>query len=871
MNKSIPAGVVLFMALAMAITFFYSLNAENASLKDPLYTDLTSSTTYVKNGFEPAYASLTDPLLTDWDWELPAKHGTAITMLTLPVDDSARRPAEFLSPAARRIEDYTILIPFEMTRKKIDALYGDRPIAPGIYLPGIGENWEIYVNGDVVAKQRHLSSEGNILTFYSWRGVNIPFDKRFLKEGENFLVIHIIGAGSSAHTGLFYKSPHYIGDYTKISGNNGSLLTVAFCAIYIFLAFYYMLLYSLRKTDSYNVLYGMLASLTAVYFFVRDPAIYYLIQDTAITQRLEFAALYLLPFVFAAFLENLNCGKIRPITFIYGAFCVALITAQCLFTVWFAADLLSVWQVGGGLYLLHIVAYDIAYTFYRQVKESAGGVSISPLFFIKSLYKKDSGNILILSVIVIFTSVCDMVNPGILPADASLTQYSFFASMLCLSFILTRKSATSFEATEHMKEVLETTVRQRTRQLEEQVLIAGAASRAKGDFLANMSHEIRTPLNAVIGMAKIGSQTEELERKNHAFAKINEASEHLLGIINDILDMSKIEAGKLDINEVVFQVRAVVSRVEHIMRFKTNEKQQKLVVTIADNMPDAVRGDDLRLAQVLTNLVGNAVKFTPESGQVTVKAVYDGEQEGVGILRFLVEDTGIGISDEQIANLFQSFQQAESSTARKYGGTGLGLALSKQIVELMGGEIWVDSKPGQGSTFAFTVKTPLVREYVASETVEDTLEAMKDGEFAGKVILLAEDVEINREIIVTLLEPTGIVIESAENGQVAVEMYERTPERYNLILMDLQMPIMDGYNASKRIRAGQSPFAAGVPIIAMTANVFQDDIARGILCGMNAHLGKPIDLDKVLLVLRRYLLPIPHQKLSPVPPAEPGA
>ena len=854
MSKNITAGVVLVAALAMAITFFYSLSGGNDSQKDPLRTDLASSMVYAKNGFESAYASLTDPFLTNCDLELPANHGTTITMSALPAEDSTQMPAEFLSLAARKIEDYTILIPFVMTREKIDTLYGDRPIAPGIYLAGIGENWEIYINGDVVAKQRHLNAEGNILTFHSRRSVGIPFDKRFLKEGENFLVIHIIGASSSAYTGLFYQSPHYIGDYTKISGNNGSLLTVAFCAIYVFLGLYYMLLYSLRKMDSYNLLYGILAGLTAVYSFVSDSSIYYLIKNTAITQRLEFAVLYLLPFVLAAFLETLNFSKIKPLTFIYGVFCSALIIAQCLFTIWFAADLMLLWQIEGGLYLLYIINYDIVGAFYRQLKESADGASISPLLFIKSLYKKDSGNILVLCIIVMFTVVCDMVNPNILPSDTSLTQCSFFASMLCLSFILARKSATHFEATEQMKEMLETTVRQRTQQLEEQVLIADSASRTKGDFLANMSHEIRTPLNAVIGMTKIGSQTEKLERKNYAFAKIEEASEHLLGIINNILDMSKIEAGKLDLNEIVFEVRAIVSRVENVMRFKTDEKKQKLVVTIADNMPDAVRGDDLRLAQVLTNLIGNAVKFTPESGQVTLNAVYDGEKDGVGILRFLVKDTGIGISDEQKANLFKSFQQAESSTVRKYGGTGLGLALSKQIVELMGGEIWVDSNPGQGSTFAFTVKATLVREYLASETTEGEVEAMKDGEFAGKVILLAEDVEVNREIIVALLELTGVVIESAENGQQAVEIYERTPERYDLILMDLQMPIMDGYDASMRIRAGQSPLAAGVPIIAMTANVFQDDITRSLSCGMNAHLGKPIDLDKVLLVLRRYLL-----------------
>jgi signal transduction histidine kinase/CheY-like chemotaxis protein len=635
-----------------------------------------------------------------------------------------------------------------------------------------------------------------------------------------------------------------------MSHSGEKLLTVAACAIYVFLGFYCTLLYSMRKADLHNLLYGIFSGLAAVYFYVSSPGAYDMIKDTAITQRIEFAMSYLLVFVLTAFLENFNVGRVRPLTVIYGLICVVLIVLQCLTSIWFAADLYSCWRFIGVIYLLYVTGRDIVYPFSKRVRDryeakGEGAAAFLPLLF-WSLRDEESGSILLLLAILLCTGVFDLLNSNsnVPYAEISLTPYGFFAFMLCLSFILARKSADRFEATEQI-------VRQRTRELEEQVLVAKSASRAKSDFLANMSHEIRTPLNAIIGMAKIGVQTEEWERKEYAFAKIEEASEHLLGIINDILDMSKIEAGKLELNEIVFRIDEVVARVENVIRFRTMEKKQEFAVFLAEDLPEAVRGDDLRLAQVLTNLIGNAVKFTPEKGRITLSAFFDGEANGRCLLRFLVKDTGIGITQEQKAKLFNVFQQAKSSTTRKYGGTGLGLALSKQIVELMGGSIWVDSAPGQGSTFGFTIKAP--RTEWIPEKKTDTAETMRTGEFTGNIILLAEDVQINREIIITLLEPTGALIESAENGLQAAEMFERAPERYDLILMDLQMPILDGYGATRRIRAGQSSWAGAVPIVAMTANVFRDDIERSLASGMNAHLGKPIELDKVLLVLRRYL------------------
>ena len=523
------------------------------------------------------------------------------------------------------------------------------------------------------------------------------------------------------------------------------------------------------------------------------------------------------------------------------------------------------------------------------------------------------------------------------------------------------------------------------------ILISIDAARSKSDreskhksaFLANMSHEIRTPMNAIIGMTTIGKSAADFERKDYCFSKIQDASSHLLGVINDILDMSKIEANKFEIAPEEFNFEKMLQRVVNVVNFRVDEKKQKLTVQIDEHIPRNLIGDDQRLVQVITNLLGNAVKFTDEEGSITLDARFEGEEDNVCTILISVTDTGIGITPDQQERMFNSFEQAESSTTRRYGGTGLGLAISKGIVELMGGKIWVHSEPGKGSTFAFTVKMkrgsekvqdflvqgvswnnvrimavdddPAILEYfkhvterfgvfcdtaisgeVALQLVEskgiyhiyfvdwkmpgmngiqlayelktrvsansvvimisstewsviaeDAKKAGVDkylpkplfpsaiadainealglrhhpeetkenitGIFAGRRILLVEDVEINREIVQALLEPTQIEIDCAENGVEAVRMFSEAPQKYDIIFMDVQMPEMDGYDATRRIRALNIPEAKTVRIIAMTANVFREDVERCLEAGMDNHLGKPLEFEGVLDKLRAYL------------------
>ncbi|MDR2899174.1 MAG: response regulator [Clostridiales bacterium] len=503
---------------------------------------------------------------------------------------------------------------------------------------------------------------------------------------------------------------------------------------------------------------------------------------------------------------------------------------------------------------------------------------------------------------------------------------------------------------------------------------ARSASIAKTDFLSNMSHEIRTPLNAIVGMSSIAQNSEDFDKINYCLDKINDSSKHLLGIINDILDMSKIESNHFELSCSEFAFEEMLLRLIDMMRFKIEEKSIDFNFSCDPGIPYAIHSDEQRLVQVIMNLLSNAIKFTPEYGRITLRA----EAKRLGgddyELFISVSDTGIGISDEQKPRLFKVFSQADSSISRKFGGTGLGLAISKNIVEKMGGSIWFDTEIGKGTTFNFNIKTKqgkvetvpkidrndlrilavddmpdvlmgfslyaqrLGVQLTTARSAEEALDILKrehfnivfvdwkmpgmDGltlikqfkglgnepmvvimissadwstiekeakasgakefiskpillpvikrvinkysqdmglkkeedtdDFSGKTILLVDDVDINREIVIALLEDTDMNIISARNGVEAVDLFTADPNGFDLIFMDVQMPEMDGYEATRRIRALGTKQALNIPIVAMTANVFKEDIERCLESGMNDHVGKPVSTDEILEKIKKW-------------------
>ena len=393
------------------------------------------------------------------------------------------------------------------------------------------------------------------------------------------------------------------------------------------------------------------------------------------------------------------------------------------------------------------------------------------------------------------------------------------------------------------------------------------SSLAKGAFLSSMSHEIRTPMNAIIGMTAIGKATNDIDNAHYALNKIEDASMHLLGIINDVLDMSKIESGKFDLSYVEFSFVEMLRRVINVISFRVDEKKQNFILHIDEKIPSLIIGDDQRLAQIVTNLLGNAVKFTPSEGDIYLNARLLQEEDDLCTIQIEVIDSGIGISQEQQARIFQSFQQAEMSITRRFGGTGLGLSISKNLVELMGGKIWVESELGNGASFSFTFQARRAGLYESGSAAdeifwENTNVLAQNGNNTflnkplnckGKCLLLAEDVDVNREIMIALLEPTNLKIVCAENGTQVVSMFTEAPDMYDMIFMDLQMPEMDGYEATRRIRSLDIPWANAIPIIAMTANAFREDIDKCLEVGMDGHLSKPLELDKVFGILKKYL------------------
>jgi signal transduction histidine kinase len=405
---------------------------------------------------------------------------------------------------------------------------------------------------------------------------------------------------------------------------------------------------------------------------------------------------------------------------------------------------------------------------------------------------------------------------------------------------------------------LEDLVQSRTTDLAAARDAAEAANRAKSIFLANMSHELRTPMNAIMGMTRMAQRRASDPKLLDWLGKSMEASQHLLDLINDILDISRIEAGRMSLEESDFSLSALIDEVLHMQSESANGKGLYLRSEVSPDLPQLLCGDAMRLRQILLNFIGNAVKFS-DHGEVRVRAFPLDRDDASLLLRIEVSDQGIGISAEQQARLFHPFIQADDSMTRRYGGAGLGLVISRRIARLMGGDVGVSSTEGVGSRFSADVRLRLAAPMAATatEAVDDSSGKALRHSHAGRRILVVEDEPLNQEVVRFMLEDAGLVPEFASDGSLAVALAKERD--FDLILMDVRMPVMNGLDATRAIR--QLPGKATVPILAMTANAFGEDRDACFAAGMDAHIGKPFTpavlYENLLLWLSKSDLPEP--------------
>jgi signal transduction histidine kinase/CheY-like chemotaxis protein/HPt (histidine-containing phosphotransfer) domain-containing protein len=679
------------------------------TVDDPFMINLNEYPGFIKNGFDRETAH--NPSFADGSWvSIPprvGRHAAPIKVRSVGLPDIPHRV--FLSPFRKKDREYTLVIPFVVTEDQIAFLVKNGSFQPGLFLASLGDNWEIFLNGESVKAEIHLDPEGWIRSHRAWRSVFFPLNKFLFTPGTNLLTLRIVGAPDYDSTGLFYSEPYYIADYGRIVQRGDETAVIALCGVYIFMGLYHLLLFLGRPKERYNLDYCVLSVIIGIYLLLRTRIIHEFIPDSNILFRLEYGSIIAFIPILSAFLEDLNFGKISRITWIYGAFSLCLALSQAVLPLPFGDDALLVWQIGAVAGSLYIIIYDIGYAFlslvYNKLRSQKNTSPLKTLWI--SIAQTPVGNIMVGTVIMIFMGLLDLVNyiqTGI--GVIQYSRYGFFIFTITTTLILVRRFSSLFFQLDYMNTVLEaantnleSTVRERTRELEQQTQRAESASRAKSAFLARMSHEIRTPMNAVIGMSELALREDaSLALITEYVNDIKQAGINLLTIINDILDFSKIEAGNLEINPVAYSLTSMLNDVVNLVRVRISEKGLVFIVNLDASLPNNIIGDEVRVRQILLNLLSNAAKYTHQG---YVKLLVSGSRtDGENlVVCFEVIDSGIGIKAEDVDQLFGDFVRLDMERNKAIEGTGLGLAITLNLCRMMGGNVLVSSEYGKGSVF----------------------------------------------------------------------------------------------------------------------------------------------------------------------------
>ena len=865
----------IFYVTAMIALIFYAWIEQSKSThseNNPLYRNIRECPAYIKKGFNPADVRKIPDEAPRADGEWKRFQTPALRIIDSPLELPKRG---YLAPWGNKTQEFTVNILLNMDSKAIAFLNGNISVVPGFFAAGIGENWEIFFNGKLVRSEMHLDETGRIKERRTWYNVYFPLDSSLVLPGINILTLRILGDPTYMGTGLFFRTaPIYIDDYRVIEDRQFNFLNAILCAIFAFTGIYYLMLYfSVKsKMEVFNLYFGIFSILLFIYIVSRQEWIRPLISNSDITTRLEYGSLILAIPVLGIFFETLGMGRISKVTRAYMTFCGLLCLTQTLFCNQYGEEVILIWDLTAFIYFSYILGYYIIYFHFRErhkrkIQEGVGKAAVGhagghAVGYTGRLY---IGAVLIGMALSYLCGLFDILDALFFRFSIRLFTYSIFAVHIGMVFILSQRFSGMYKRLEQSNAMLEMAVHERTQELQKQIMIALQASRAKSEFLATMSHEIRTPLNAVIGLAEIELRGKLDDSSRNNITQIHQSGASLLGIINDILDISKIEAGGFELIPVEYDTASFLIDTVNLNRVRIASKPIVFILEIDGNFPRKLRGDELRIKQILNNILSNAIKYTKE-GIVTLSVSWErAAKENEALLRFAVQDTGVGIRREDIAKLFTSYTQLDTRANRKIEGTGLGLEITRKLVEMMGGTITVESEYGSGSIFTVTLLQGLED---SSGIGEETAEDLRNFRYAagrkdagieiswmphGKV-LVVDDMPVNLQVARGLLDPYGLRIDCVTSGQEAIELIRAENPRYDMVFMDHMMPGMDGVQAVNIIRHEiDSEYSRQVPIIALTANAVVGMREMFIEKGFNDFLSKPIDISKLDEALDRWM------------------
>jgi len=875
--KLIPLKYLIpvFYSIAIILMIIYQWTEQTrirSGSGSPIYHNLMGNSAFIRHGFDPAdifsvpaEASLAPDDALYYKTQFHAQwvkfNSAPFTVTNSNLPDLQKRA--FLSPFGKPAQEFTIIIPIEMSVDAVKFIQDNPAEVPGFFFSCIGENWEIYFNGCLVRSEMHLDENGRITEKRTWRDVYFPVSKELFIPGTNILALRIAGDPAYDGTGLFYSEPYYIDNYEVILKQHQNYLRFFLCGVLVYTGIYYLLIFlSVRKKEEiFNLYYGIFSLMLCVHCIFTEGTINIIIPDSRVAIRIEYLATFLTISMLCLFIEQMGRQKVTKMNTGFFIFSLFAGVTQIFFCEQYGDEIMHIFNISMLVYFF-FVFFGI---FRHHNKERRLNKIQNDIIGRTS---NTFASLLIGSLLVYACGIFDALDIVFFRSSVRLFIYSTFVFHVGTAFTLSSRFSGLYKILEQSNVILEKTVRDRTLELENQTRIAIQASEAKTEFLATMSHEIRTPLNAVIGLSEIELQGELPEKTRNSINQIYLSGASLLGIINDILDISKIEAGGFELLALEYETASFINDTINLNRVRIGSKPINFILEINSDFPLKLLGDEIRVKQILNNILSNAIKYTNE-GSVTLSVSWEKVHPinlsslEAALLRFTVKDTGVGIRKDDLDKLFSDYSQLNTKANRRIEGTGLGLVITKKLLDMMGGKIYVESDYGRGSVFTAVLMQGIVSDETIGEETAKNLRnfVFKSNSHGNEIehswmpdvkVLIVDDLPVNLQVAQGLLKPYGLTADTVTSGQEAINKIF-AGKTYDIIFMDHMMPGMDGIEAAAIIRKHD----ADVPVIALTANALVGMKEMFINSGFSDFLSKPIDIFKLNDILERW---IPDEK-----------